>query len=388
RDLGNDFAFSIGYNGVKGAHLNRPRNINIANQTLLIANADNAIAVGLFAPGSDPRGVAVPVANPGFCALFIPATFCLTATGIPIATPAAFNFFRDTGPNFALTGGLGIPDASIVAVAQLAGYPVGSGMFVPFGDVDVQESTGASIYHGLTVTFRKRYSRHYQFLGSYTWSHAIDDSTDLQTLLEPQDSRNPQLERSDSTFDQRHRLVFSAVFESPYSQQDSGFWRKFFANFTVAPIFQASSGRPFTLLTGRDLNLDFASSTDRPSVVPVGTPGSVTSPFIDGQAFGLPTVCPTTTTALTFPFGCEGTLRRNTAKRPEIWNLDLRVSRGFFWGERWSFEFIADLFNVFNRFNVADVNPLCDPIGGVCNAGEPTAAMATRQLQIGIKLNW
>ena len=34
---------------------------------------------------------------------------------------------------------------------------------------------------------------HYEFLASYTWSHAIDDSTDLQSTLTPQDSYYPGL---------------------------------------------------------------------------------------------------------------------------------------------------------------------------------------------------
>ncbi|MFQ5776942.1 MAG: TonB-dependent receptor domain-containing protein [Terriglobia bacterium] len=389
REIAHDLSFSIGYQGVKGSHLNRPRNINAPSTSLLVANANNAIAAGLFAPGFDPRGVQVPVADPGICGLlFIPAVFCLTNTGVPIATPAAFNFFRPSGPNFAFTGGLGIPDAAILAAAQAGGFSLGPGFFVPFSDVNQQESTGSSIYHGLTVNLRKRYGHHYQFLASYTWSHAIDNSTDLQTLLNPQDNQNPQLERGDSTFDQRHRFILNAILDSPYTWQDEGFWHKFFADFTVAPVFEAASGRPFTALTGVDANLDFGPNTDRPTVVPVGTPGSVTSPFLDDVAFLPGTVCPTTSTAATLFFGCTGTLGRNTFNRPEIWNLDLRVARRFFLGERWKVEFITDIFNVLNRFNIADVNPLCDPIAGRCIAGQPTAALDARQFQFGLKLSW
>ncbi|MEE9234086.1 MAG: hypothetical protein V3U28_01425, partial [Candidatus Acidoferrales bacterium] len=245
----------------------------------------------------------------------------------------------------------------------------------------------ASIYHGLTLNLRKRFSNYYQFLASYTWSHAIDDSTDLQTLLNPQDNRNARAERGNSTFDQRHRFVFSAVFQSPFERTSDNAWHKVFADFTLSPIFQATSGRPFTVLTGSDANLDFGPNTDRPSVVPAGTPGAVSSPFIDGVAFLPPTNCP-------FPglttFGCTGNLGRNTFKRPETWRMDLRVARSFYLGERWSVDFIVDMFNLFNRFNVGDVNPLCNPVAGAasCIAGQPTAALDTRQFQFGLKLNW
>jgi hypothetical protein len=40
------------------------------------------------------------------------------------------------------------------------------------------------------------------------------------------------------------------------------------------------------------------------------------------------------------------------------------------------------MFNVANRFNVQDVNPL------FTNAGQPTAAFDPRQLQIALKLTW
>jgi hypothetical protein len=51
---------------------------------------------------------------------------------------------------------------------------------------------------------------------------------------------------------------------------------------------------------------------------------------------------------------------------------------------------IADGFNILNRFNVADVDPLCDPTTGTgtCNAGQPTAALDPRTFQFALKVNW
>jgi hypothetical protein len=279
-------------------------------------------------------------------------------------------------------------NAEVLAIAGAAGYPTGPGFFVPFADVNQQESSGKSIYHALSFNLRKRFGNHYELLGSYTWSHAIDDSTDLQTLLNPQDNRRPDLERSDSTFDVRQRFVLSAVFESPYTYADAGAWAKFASYWTFSPIIEASSGRPFTVLSGSDFNLDFGSNTDRPSVVPSGTPGSVTSPFVDGVAFAPPTVCPASSTANTLFFGCTGNLGRNAFDRPNTWTLDLRVARKFPFGERWALVFTVDFFNIFNRLNVGDVNPLCNAVAGVCIAGQPTAAFDSRQIQFGAKLSW
>ena len=50
----------------------------------------------------------------------------------------------------------------------------------------------------MNIDLKKRFSNNFQFLASYTWSHSIDDSSDLQTLLLPQDNRNLRPERGDS----------------------------------------------------------------------------------------------------------------------------------------------------------------------------------------------
>jgi len=50
---------------------------------------------------------------------------------------------------------------------------------------------------------------------------------------------------------------------------------------------------------------------------------------------------------------------------------------------------IADVFNLANKNNVADVSPLCNPIDPAgCTAGQPTASLDPRQFQFGLKINW
>ena len=38
----------------------------------------------------------------------------------------------------------------------------------------------------------------------------------------------------------------------------------FLSNFTLAPIFEMSSGRPFNILSNQDTNNDQSNQTDRP----------------------------------------------------------------------------------------------------------------------------
>jgi len=423
-DFGHNLKMSIAYQYTKGTHLNRPRNTNVANAALLDENFLNAQAVGMT-PGS-PLSVSAPVAStaptaatcgaavvqPGLLAgLFgCPAGPFQNLNGQFVATAAGFNFFRPSGPNASFAGPGAAAYPGLVQLAGAASYPTGfvtgggTPIPVPYSDVDQQESTGNSVYNGLTVNIEKRWSNHFQFLASYTYSHAIDDSTDLQTLLTPQDSNNPQLERGNSTFDQRHRFVVSGVFQSPYTWNDRG-WKAVLGDWVVAPIIEASSGRPYTVLTGTDYPLQFSSETSRPSLVAAGTPGAVISPYIHGVAFALPNVCPNFPAAYepviqavtATGAGCTGNLGRNTFDRPMFSSFDLRISRKFKVSERFSFEVLADMFNLLNRFNVGDVSPLCDPgaPSGVsaagtptCNAGQPTAALEPRTFQFGLKAYW
>ncbi|HYL67839.1 MAG TPA: TonB-dependent receptor [Candidatus Limnocylindria bacterium] len=419
REVAKDLKVSVAYTYNHTTHLNRARNINTSNPAMLVQNDINAIASGIVPAGTNPLIVQVPLGAPGSCTLtplggsiqYGPApiagaafpignTTCNPAVSLPVGnvgTPAIFNYFRPSGPNPSFAGLVGGYE-NLVGIAHAFGFPEGfqnSGghIPVPWSDVVQQESTGNAVYNGFTLVVNKRFSDHFQLLSSWTWSHAIDDSTDLQSLLEPQDNNFPNLERSNSAFDQRHRWITSAIFQSPYGRGAEGFWHKFLANFTVAPIIELASGKPYTVLTGSDINLDFSSSTDRPSVAPVGTPGSTTSPFIRGVAFIPPTVCPgvpATPLIPTPPVGCTGDLGRNSFNHPGYFNVDLRIARKIYAGERVSFDLIADAFNLLNRFNVADVNLLCDPTTGTgaCNAGQPSAALDPRTFQFALKINW
>src|SRR5262249_39290101 len=124
-------------------------------------------------------------------------------------------------------------------------YRLGAGVPVPFSYLVGNFSNGSSVYSGMTLNLRKRMKNHYEFLASYTWSHAIDDSTDLQSLLSPQNDLRPEQERANSAFDQRHRFVFSGIYQT--GKAGEGFWGKFLSDWTLAPIIEFSSGRPFNI---------------------------------------------------------------------------------------------------------------------------------------------
>jgi Carboxypeptidase regulatory-like domain/TonB dependent receptor len=407
RQLTSSWKFSVGYQYTKGIHLNRPVDVNSTNPQLLAQNAFNAAASGLSV--SNPVTVQVPSGTAGSCAnqgtgsIFLiqpsvlgqafaaPNCNPLAAVGF-VSTPAVFNFFRPSGPNPSFAGPNAANYGGLVALAQLAGYPTGFGVPAPFNSVDTQLSDASSWYHALTMTMQKRFTRGFELLSSYTYSHSIDDGTDLQSTLEPQDSRFAFLEKANSVNDQRHRWVTSAVFTTADSKSGEGVWKHFVAGFTLAPLIEVSSGRPFNVITGEDTRLDLGASEARPSLV---ASGGTTSPFIPGAHFSVADVCltnsftPFTVPLVTPPAGCDGSLGRNAFTGPGFFTIDMRLSKRIPLGERWSMDLIADGFNLLNRTNIAAVNQLCDPsAGATCTAGQPTAAYDARIFQFALKMHW
>lgn len=430
RELTKDLKISFGYNYTHGLHLDKTINRNVTDPGLLVSNDANAIAVGIQPAGGSPLFVSVPSTPNTLCTGGVPAFNVPGAgsiafasptgqplipgvvgfgfsgqncTGAPVGfvgAPAVFNFFRPSGPNPSFAGLVPGGYATLVGLAKAGGFPTGPGVPVPWSDVQPQTSTGNSIYHAFTVTVTKRFAQNFELLSGWTYSHTIDDSTDLSTLLNPQDNSNPNAERSNSDFDQRHRWITSAVFLSPHYNSDSGFLRKLFADFTVAPIIEVASGRPYNILIGFDTNLDLGTATNRPDAfpkgrVPAGLP-VVDSPFVKNVDFTIPTVCldsslkpiPFNPAIPTPPVGCVGTLGRNAFTRPGFFQIDLRIARKFPITERLNLEVIADGFNMLNRFNVSDVSPLCDPTSGACTAGQPSAALDPRTFQFALKVSW
>jgi hypothetical protein len=301
-----------------------------------------------------------------------------------VIAPAAANFFRPSAPNYflvqALTGGAVTPAVLNGALAA-SGTLRRPGTVSPFGSINAQVSDGNSNYNALTVDLKKRFTRNFQFLASYTWSHSIDDSSDLQTLLLPQDNRNFRAERANSLFDQRQRFVFSAIFASPQKWRSGDGLHKFLADFTLAPIFEISSGRPFNILSNQDTNNDQSNQTDRPSVLPngtlciPGTPGCGPT-FINGQ----------------FP---TGDLGRNMGITHSYSSLDMRLMRTVRIGERVRVDIIAEGFNLFNRFNEGAASGFIDDVNAFKQRAKhgryysrPTASFDPRQFQFGLKVNF
>src|SRR5689334_5102826 len=410
RELTRDMTISGSYIFVAAHHLPHPLEITAPRTDLQIQNffrlagrnpvsTTEAIAFSIPTSGAPcPFGIPLqcftlttPTGTPAYpnagqtFAIIVPGmiTAPITNLGSRIVNAGIANFFRPSAPNYflaqALSGGLVTP---AVLNGALAGSLRTPGVVSPFGSINAQTSDGNSTYNALNIDVKKRFSHDFQFLASYTWSHSIDDSSDLQTLLLPQDNRNFAAERADSLFDQRHRFVFSGVIASPSAwARGGGSFHRALSNFTIAPIFEISSGRPFNILSNQDTNNDQSNQTDRPTVLSDGTL------CVAGTAG-----CAGLITNGQFT---SGSLGRNFGLTHSYMSLDLRLAKLVPIGEHVRLELIAEGFNLFNRFNEAAASPFIDDVrafnqraGNGRYYSRPTAAFDPRQFQFGVKLNF
>jgi hypothetical protein len=382
-DFGNNFTVSLQYNFNGGRRLNRPINANTSIGSILVQNWYDAMTDPSVTPGqkadffNNPLAVDIVGVNP------LVAAKCGSAACGAYIPPALVSFFRPSGFNATLQF-YAPPQVNGLAQQMLNYYHLGYGnQVIPFSDMVANYSSGTSDYNAFTVNASRRFSGHWEMLASYTWGHSIDDSTDLQATLEPQDNYHPNLDRSNSLFDLRQRFVFSAVYQS--NKVGSGFTGALLSNWTVAPIIEAASGRPFNIVTGFDQNFDFSSGTDRPMTAHAGQTDScgdvAAASKYSPTGYLIPTCFADALVTGQVPV-LIGNLARNAGTKPTTVFNDLRIARSFRIGERAQLQGIMDIFNVINKFNVADVNPIWN------STGTPTAAYDPRQFQFALRLTW
>jgi hypothetical protein len=200
-------------------------------------------------------------------------------------------------------------------------------------------SVAGAVYEGLIVEVKKRLGNNFSLFGNYTYSKAYDNSTDYNTDYGPQDPTNLNLDRSLSEFDERHKVVFSAIADSPWKSP-------FLSGFELAPIFAYHSGHPFNLLAGGEVNGNNHITNERP----IGAP-------------------------------------RDSGLGPDYTDFDMRLSWKHKIAEKGQLEFTAEGFNIANHTNYASVNNEVSPLFGFLPAnGVPFTTFNVRGVRPGTVL--
>jgi len=202
------------------------------------------------------------------------------------------------------------------------------------------ENSAQSNFNSLQLALSKRLKDGFQFGIAYTYSHSIDEVSDVFDMagafVLPQDEKNLRLERASSNFDARQRLVVNYIWDLPFLQNNIalGGWQ-------LSSIMSFQTGQPFTVNSAVDFNLD-GNLTDR-----LNSTGGLS---VSDNGVARITIAPgADTRGLFATFGQNGAVGRNTFRAQGIATVDVAIVKNFRINERHNAVFRTEFFNLFNR---------------------------------------
>ncbi|HEV3385220.1 MAG TPA: TonB-dependent receptor [Gemmata sp.] len=281
---------------------------------------------------------------------------------------------------------------TVPSLVNATSNPLGQPFYsrFPYLNWIIQNSNdGRSNYNSLQATLTKRVSHGLNFVAGYTYAHGLDTGSLNRTGYLPQDSTNPGAEYASGDFDMRHRFTFTTTYSIPgvrgFAQLLEG-WK-------LNAIVSVQSAQPWQTY---DSSNDFRGGdfTDRWNIK--GNPADFSSgayaiPFCSG--FGTAVTCvqtsgtsgqdnplsasfnsaaatlcqasaadagnlaadgcfvsPNGRSVITPPAnGTFGNIGRNIFRDSGFKNVDFSVFKTFTFKDRYSAQFRAEVFNLFNH---------------------------------------
>ncbi|MCZ2080282.1 MAG: carboxypeptidase-like regulatory domain-containing protein [Bryobacterales bacterium] len=279
-----------------------------------------------------------------------------------------------------------------------------SAFFVPFRGYTVMQwvtNSASASYNSLQVNYRKRMGHGLSFQAAYTWSHAIDDSSDGAFLTGVDDWNDLSRWRGNSEFDRRHILQINYVYELPFFK---GSGNKFLKNglggWQLSGITSFFSGIPINFVCNHSGNRNgIGKSMKCNTVGDFGISKSVEAHPVFGPTlrwFDPSTIAMANLSqfrADNAP-GMFGTMGRNTLHGPGRNNWDIALMKNFSLFEGSTLQFRLETYNTFNHTQYQGIQAGCGgttPYGAPCTGaqnvgnGMVTSAWAPRQVQLGLK---
>jgi hypothetical protein len=293
--------------------------------------------------------------------------------GVQILGVRDLNFPQLSNTNFTYTiaDANGNPTGSYTTPLYLGSRPD-----TRYGGIYQAENGVNSYYNALAVQLRKRFSHGFQADLSYTWAHAIDDgqSNGSGALFFTSASNwtyngNYKADKGNAALDQRHRLVFSFLWQPTVTHRTDAFSKYVLNNWQFSTITIAQSGRPTNT---------FLRTTDTPF------PGMFSTSTLDGSGL-----------SSRVPF-----LPPNSLITPNQYRADARLSKLFPIKEKIQGAFYFEVFNVSNSVaytgitnqvyqeakGILTLTPTAYGVGS-SDGGFPDGTQA-RRMQIGVRVTF
>ena len=225
-----------------------------------------------------------------------------------------------------------------------------------FGNVTLQDIGAISSYNALLTHYRHRFAQGWQVDASYTWSHSISDSPDVNSFeqsLPIEDSTNRARDRGNSYVNRPHALTVSSYIAPKVAA--TGIWGYLANNNELTIAANISSGDAQNIVANQSLTRDG-----------IVTP-AVTRPLYVG---------------------------RYTVRGPNIWQFDARYTRTLFtlW-DRVKPKFLAEANNLFNHPNITALNTTAtvNSFGQIttpASLAPQSTVLEGRIIQLGVRCDW
>lgn len=227
-------------------------------------------------------------------------------------------------------------------------------------------------YNSLQASVTRRFSHGLQFLGSYTWSKILDETSGsggsdvFELWLLTNNQNNSRQAYGLTDFDRDQRVVVSFTWGAPRFRNAPELARHILTDWQFAGIGVVQSGSPITVMDG-NAGLVYGNFENRAqrSGTPVSTHGSLYSRVVDGyltaNAFTSAPEAPNGSGPGDTDFGNSGV---GFVRGPGQHNVDMAVERIFPLSESSNFRFRAEFFNLTNTPQFVNPNNSVDFTAG------------------------
>jgi len=228
--------------------------------------------------------------------------------------------------------------------------------FPNFGNILQLNTIGTSNYNSLQAVYRIRSWHGLTSQFAYTWAHALDEISQYRAAI-VDDAFNPKLDYGNSDFDTRHLFTVSATYNIPRASWAQGWSNRVVNGWELSSVMNFHRGQP--------------SDENRLGLDLIGDPYKGVSHKFDAANGGTQWWNPA---AFAVPVSGIGNLARNKYYGPGFGSVDFSVIKNVPITERVKVQLRADMFNLFNRINLASG---VGAVGASCGTTVPGAPCNT-----------
>ena len=217
-----------------------------------------------------------------------------------------------------------------------------------FSQFGLKTNDGNDNFNALQLSLQRRFVNGFLWQTQYMWSHGIADaSIGAGESVTIQNMSCRACDRSDAPFDIRHTMTSNAIYQLPFGPgrrylNGHDVMSRLLGGWDLSGLATASTGRPVNITIKRSASQlpDGNTGSQRPNLVP-GQSIYATDQTIDNwfnpAAFAAPAK------------GTWGNLGRNIARGPGYYEIDTALQKRFQMTERFTLNFRAEAFNLFNH---------------------------------------